>query len=70
VPNLRGDTTTRAGSALQAAHLTLGNVGSVVDNTCNNIGTVLSQSPAAGTTLPIGSAVSITIGVKPKNPCP
>jgi alpha-tubulin suppressor-like RCC1 family protein len=70
VPNLRGDTTTRAGSALQAAGLTLGNVGSVVDNTCNNIGTVLSQSPAAGTTQPIGSAVSITIGVKPKNPCP
>jgi alpha-tubulin suppressor-like RCC1 family protein len=70
VPNLRGDTTTRASSALQAAHLTLGGVGTVVDNTCNNIGTVLSQSPAAGTTQPIGSAVSITIGVKPKNPCP
>jgi hypothetical protein len=70
VPNLRDDTTTRASSALQAAGLTLGSVGSVVDNTCNNIGTVLSQSPAAGTTQPIGSAVSITIGVKPKNPCP
>jgi beta-lactam-binding protein with PASTA domain len=70
VPNLRGDTTAQAGAALQAAGLALGSVGSVVDNSCNNIGTVLSQSPAAGTTQPIGSAVSITIGTKPKNPCP
>jgi alpha-tubulin suppressor-like RCC1 family protein len=70
VPNLRGDTTARAGSALQAAGLVLGGVGSVVDNSCNNIGTVLSQSPAAGATQPIGSAVSITIGTKPKKPCP
>ncbi len=70
VPNLRGDTTTRASSVLTAAGLTLGSVGSVVDNTCNNIGTVLSQTPAAGSTQPRGSAVSITIGVKPTRPCP
>ncbi len=70
VPNLHGDTTTRAGSVLQAAGLSLGSVGTVVDNTCNNIGTVLSQTPAAGTTQPRGSAVSITIGVKPTKPCP
>ena len=45
-------------------------VGSVVDNSCNNLGTVLSQNPAAGSHVSLGSAVSITIGVPPKNPCP
>jgi alpha-tubulin suppressor-like RCC1 family protein len=70
VPNLRGETVTQASSALRSAGLTLGGENTVVDNTCNNINEVLSQSPAAGTSLPAGSSVSITIGVKPKNPCP
>jgi alpha-tubulin suppressor-like RCC1 family protein len=70
VPDLGGDTTAQAGATLQAAGLVLGSVSSAVDNTCNNIGTVLRQSPAAGTTLHIGSAVSITIGTRPKTPCP
>jgi beta-lactam-binding protein with PASTA domain len=42
----------------------------VVDNSCNNIGVVFSQSPDAGTSLHIGSAVSITLGVRPKHGCP
>jgi hypothetical protein len=33
-------------------------------------GTVLAQSPAAGTHVNLGSAVSITIGTPPKHPCP
>jgi alpha-tubulin suppressor-like RCC1 family protein len=70
VPNLRGETVSQASTRLQGAGLVLGGESTVVDNTCNNIGTVLSQSPGAGTSLPAGSAVSITIGVKPKNPCP
>ncbi len=70
VPDLGGDSTQQAGADLRAAGLVLGSVSSVVDNTCDNINTVLSQSPAAGTTVPTGSAVSITIGTKPKNPCP
>jgi beta-lactam-binding protein with PASTA domain len=48
----------------------LGTVSTVVDNFCNNLGTVLAQSPAAGTHVNLGSAVSITIGAPPKHPCP
>jgi alpha-tubulin suppressor-like RCC1 family protein len=70
VPSLAGLTTTAAGQRLQAANLVLGTVHTVVDNTCNNIGTVISQSPAAGTVLIGGSAVSITIGQRPSHPCP
>jgi serine/threonine-protein kinase len=70
VPNLGGDSRSQASQSLQAVGLVLGTVGSVVDNSCNNLGTVLSQNPAAGSHVSLGSAVSITIGVPPKNPCP
>jgi len=70
VPDLTGDSTQQAGAELRAAGLVLGTVSSTVDDSCNNIGTVLGQSPHAGTTVRTGSAVSITIGTKPKNPCP
>jgi alpha-tubulin suppressor-like RCC1 family protein len=70
VPNLRGETVTQASSTLRSAGLTLGGESTVVDNTCNNINKVLSQSPGAGTSLPAGSSVSVTIGVKPTKPCP
>jgi hypothetical protein len=39
-------------------------------NTCNNLGTVLGQSPLPGTHVSIGSAVSITIDTPLKHPCP
>jgi alpha-tubulin suppressor-like RCC1 family protein len=70
VPNLTGDSTADASTELQAAGLVLGSQGSAVDTSCDNIGTVFQQSPAAGTTVRTGSAVSITIGTKPKTPCP
>jgi serine/threonine-protein kinase len=70
VPNLRGDSTDQASTELQAAGLVLGTVSSAVDNSCDNINAVLSQSPAAGTTVATGSAVSITLGTRPKKPCP
>ena len=70
VPSLTDETTTAAGQRLQAANLVLGTVHAVVDNLCNNIGTVISQSPAAGTVLIGGSAVSVTVGVRPSHPCP
>jgi beta-lactam-binding protein with PASTA domain len=70
VPDLTGDGRTQAAQALQNAGLVLGSVGSVVDNSCNNINTVLSQNPASGATVRIGSAVSITIGTRPKHGCP
>ena len=70
VPNLGGDSRSQASQSLGAVGLVLGTVGSVVDNSCNNLGTVLSQNPAAGSHVSLGSAVSITIGVPPKHPCP
>ena len=72
VPDLSGDSTSVAASALSAAGLTLGQVTTVNDNTCNNIGTVMSQNPGAGTQVVAGTAVNITIGQKPPPPfqCP
>jgi len=70
VPDLTGDTTGQAGQALQAVGLVLSTVRSVVDNSCNNIGTVISQNPVAGSRVSLGSAVSITIGTRPPHPCP
>jgi hypothetical protein len=46
VPDLTGDRQAAAASALNAAGLTLGQVTTVTDRTCNNIGTVMSQNPA------------------------
>ena len=72
VPHLIGDTRAQASQALQAAGLTVGTVSTRVDSTCNNIGTVLSQSPAAGTMVLLGLAVSFAIGQSPAPPhqCP
>ncbi len=70
VPDLTGDTTAQAGQALQAAGLVLGTVSKVIDYSCNHIGTVMRQNPAAGTAVSPGSAVSVTIGQAPPNPCP
>jgi alpha-tubulin suppressor-like RCC1 family protein len=72
VPRLIGDTRAQAAAALQAVGLTVGTVSARVDNTCNNIGKVLSESPPAGTMLLIGTAVSISIGQAPAPPhaCP
>jgi len=70
VPDLTGDTTAQAGQALQAAGLVLSTVRSVVDHSCSNIGTVMSQNPVAGSRVSLGSAVSITIGTRPPHPCP
>jgi alpha-tubulin suppressor-like RCC1 family protein len=68
VPNLIGDTKAQASAALTAAGLVLGTVSSVVDYTCDSIGLVRSQNPAAGTSVPLGSAVSITLGKAPPPP--
>jgi hypothetical protein len=72
VPNVVGDSLTRAGAALQAAGLSLGTVTGVVDPTCNHIGIVLSQSLAPGTRVFPGTAVSVRDGTRPPPPrlCP
>jgi beta-lactam-binding protein with PASTA domain len=72
VPNLTGDSTAQAGSALTAAGLVLGQVSTAIDRLCNNLGTVMSQNPAAGSHVARGTAVNITIGQAPPPPlqCP
>ena len=62
VPSVIGDTQSEAAQALQAAGFVLGHVGVVVDITCEYLGEVKSQSPAAGTFDPPGTSVSIAIG--------
>jgi alpha-tubulin suppressor-like RCC1 family protein len=70
VPSLAGDTTAVAAQQLQAVGLVLGTVNTAVDNTCNHLGTVMSQSPLAGTTVSFGSAVSVTVGTPSAHSCP
>jgi alpha-tubulin suppressor-like RCC1 family protein len=62
VPSVIGDTQAQASQDLQAGGLALGIVGSAIDRTCDNIGTVLSQNPAAGSYALRGTHVSIAIG--------
>jgi alpha-tubulin suppressor-like RCC1 family protein len=70
VPDVRSDIPAQASAALQAAGFVLGRVSSIVDLSCDNIGTVISQSPAGGTLARPGSAVSVAIGKAPGKPCP
>ena len=50
-----GDTQSEASTALQAAGFALGRVSQVVDITCEYIGEVKTQSPAAGTLARLGT---------------
>jgi hypothetical protein len=72
VPDVRNDSLAEAGQALAGAGLTVGQVTNVLDHTCNNIGTVLSQNPNPGTPVQAGSAVNLSIGQRPPPPfqCP
>jgi hypothetical protein len=70
VPDLRGDSLGEASSALSAVGLRLGTQRDVVDNTCNDIGAVLSQIPSADTLVAPGTAVNVTVGQLPPHPCP
>jgi len=70
VPNVIGDSVTRARSVLAAAGFTVGTVSSFVDRTCNNIGTVGRQSPGAGTSAIPATAVNLSVGTRPPTPCP
>jgi PASTA domain len=69
VPSVVGLPAANAVSAIRSARLVPIEVSSV-DTTCNNIGYVIKQSPQAGTRITIGSPVTITVAVKPPNPCP
>ena len=62
IPSVIDDTQSEAAQALQAAGYVLGHVAVVVDLTCEYLGVVKTQSPAAGTIDPPGTSVSVTIG--------
>ncbi len=62
IPSVIDDTQAQAAQALQAAGYVLGHVGTVIDITCEYVGVVKTQSPAAGTVDPPGTSVSIAIG--------
>lgn len=70
VPSLRGLTYDAALSRLGAEGLRVGSIRGVVDRSCNFIDRVMSSSPAAGTELAVGSAVTLSIGERPPTPCP
>jgi hypothetical protein len=70
VPDVRGLTRAGAAGALQAVGLQLGAVTGLVDPTCNDIGLVVGQSPARGSVVPPGTAVSVRIGTRPRTACP
>jgi alpha-tubulin suppressor-like RCC1 family protein len=62
IPSLIGESQAEAAQTLQAAGFVLGRVSTVVDITCEYLGEVKSQSPAAGTLDPPGTAVAVSIG--------
>lgn len=62
IPSLIGQSQAEAAQTLQAAGFVLGRVSTVVDITCQYLGEVKSQSPAAGTLDPPGTAVAVSIG--------
>ena len=62
IPSVIGQTQAEAAQTLQAAGFVLGRVATVVDLTCEYLGEVKTQSPAAGTLDPPGTAVAVSIG--------
>jgi hypothetical protein len=70
VPNVIGDSRTVATDVITAAGLVPGNTAPVTDWLCEDLNNVLSQTPAPGTQLSAGLAVSFTYGVPPATGCP
>ena len=62
VPSVIGLSQADAAQTLQAAGFVLGRVATVIDLTCEFLGEVKTQNPAAGTFDPPGTAVSVAIG--------
>lgn len=62
VPNLKTDTIAAAKAAVEAAGCVLGKVKDGGPGNPADFGKVINQAPTAGTTLPLGSPVDVTIG--------
>jgi FAD binding domain/PASTA domain len=69
VPDVVGDLASDAVSAIQAAGLA-SNVRYRIDQTCNNINSVMTQSPHGGARATPGEVVTITVGLTPPHGCP
>jgi eukaryotic-like serine/threonine-protein kinase len=66
VPDVTGDTAAAAKNSLSAAGFTVATSNQpVTSNNSSQIGTVLSQSPTAGSQAPNGSSVAIVLGTAP-----
>ena len=52
----------QATAAIQAAGLTVGQILNKTDNSCDDLGKVMDQSPQGGEQAAIGSAVNLSIG--------
>ena len=70
VPDLRGQSVSGAQSTLAALGLRVGDVQSVVDDSCDQINLVMSHTPTRGAAVPPGSAINLSVGQMPKHPCP
>jgi hypothetical protein len=71
VPDVRNDTVEQTTRSLSAVGLVVGQpVQYVEDNYCQHIDTVTTQSPHPAAWAATGSAVYITVGKLPANPCP
>jgi len=69
VPDVRGDTLAEANNTLAAVGFVRGTLSYVDDPTCNDLGRITSQSPAAGTHAAAGTPVNLSIGQRPSTPC-
>ena len=70
VPDVRGLTAPAATTAITAAGLTRGTIGTVFDPLCENLTKVITQSVAPGTRLPAASVIDIKTGIPPAAGCP
>ena len=70
VPNVIGDTVSQASTVLSNAGFRLGSIAGLPDRTCEHIGTILRQSPVAGSQNLPGTPVNVTLGTRPPTPCP
>ena len=62
IPSVIGYPQSEAAQAIRAAGYVLGRVALIVDLSCEYLGEVKCQSPAAGTIDPPGTSVNIAIG--------
>jgi hypothetical protein len=69
VPAVTGRPAADAVAAIRALGLRTAQQ-TVVDRFCRRIGAVVSQTPAAGTSVPPGTTVTLTVGTRPPTPCP